>query len=238
VTRERLEAEGMAISTLGARLAVVQERVAEAAARSGRTADAVTLVGVCKTADRAAIDEAYAAGLRHFGENRVQDAAAKFGHDRPDDLTLHLIGHLQTNKARDAVRLFQVVHSADSERLLEALEHQAARFGLTLPVLLEVNVSGEASKQGIAPAAVEALAAHAFRQPHLRPRGLMTVAPLADEAEAVRPVFRGLRELRDRLVAAHPDWPLPDLSMGMTNDYTVAIEEGATLVRVGRAIFQ
>jgi pyridoxal phosphate enzyme (YggS family) len=227
----------MAVMTLAQRLTVVQERIAAAAARSGRPAAAVTLVAVCKTADRPAIDAAYAAGVRHFGENRVQEALAKFGQARPADLVLHLIGHLQTNKARDAVRLFQVIHSVDSEHLLDALERQAARADLTVPVLLEVNVSGEASKQGVAPAATEALATAAFARPHLRPRGLMTVAPLVDDAEQVRPVFRGLRALRDRLCAAHPDWQLPDLSMGMTNDYEVAIEEGATIVRIGRAIF-
>jgi pyridoxal phosphate enzyme (YggS family) len=227
----------MATMTVATRLAAVQERVAAAAARSGRAAATVTLVGVCKLADRPAIDEAYAAGLRHFGENRVQEALAKFDEWRPDGLVLHLIGHLQTNKARDAVRLFQVIHSADSAHVLDAIERQAARAGLTVPVLVEVNVSGEASKQGVAPEAAEALLTHAFDLPHLQPRGLMTVGPLVEDAEAVRPVFRALRELRDRLRDAHPAWELPDLSMGMTNDYPVAIEEGATLVRVGRAIF-
>jgi PLP dependent protein len=227
----------MTVTTLATRLAAVQERVAMAAARSGRSAETVTLIGVSKLADRPAIDEAYAAGLRHFGENRVQEALAKFGEGRPADLVLHLIGHLQTNKARDAVRLFQVIHSADSVHLLDAVDRQAARAGLTMPMLVEVNVSGEASKHGVAPEATEALVAHAFSLPNLQPRGLMTVGPLVDDAEAVRPVFRALRELRDRLRDAHPDWELPDLSMGMTNDFPVAIEEGATLVRVGRAIF-
>ena len=106
-----------------------------------------------------------------------------------------------------------------------------------MPVLVEVNISGEASKQGVAPEAAEGLLIHAFSQPHLRPRGLMTIAPLVDDAEVVRPVFRALRDLRDRIRDAHPTWELPDLSMGMTNDFTVAIEEGATLIRVGRAIF-
>ncbi len=222
---------------LAARLAAVQARVADAAARSGRPAEAVTIVGVCKTVGRPAIDAAYAAGLRHFGENRVQDAVAKFRPDDPDDLVLHLIGHLQTNKARTAVELFDVIHSADSRRLLDELARRAARAAGSLPILLEVNISGEASKHGLAPAEVEAVAAHAVGLAHLRLRGLMTVAPLVDDAELVRPVFRGLRELRDRLCECHSDWALPELSMGMTNDYPVAVEEGATLVRVGRAIF-
>ena len=222
---------------LAARLAAVRARVAEAAARSGRPAEAVTVVGVCKTVGRPAIDAAYAAGLRHFGENRVQDAVAKFRPDDPDDLVLHLIGHLQTNKARTAVELFDVIHSVDSRRLLDELERRAAHAAVNLPILLEVNISGEASKHGLAPAEVEAAAAHAMGLAHLRLRGLMTVGPLVDDAELVRPVFRGLRELRDRLCERHPDWALPELSMGMTNDYPVAVEEGATLVRIGRAIF-
>jgi hypothetical protein len=223
--------------SIASRLDQVRARVADAAARSGRHEDAVTLIGVCKTADRAAINEAYQAGLRHFGENRVQDALSKFGAARPPDVVLHLIGHLQTNKARAALGLFQVVHSVDSIRLLDELARQAGRAAQRLPVMLEVNVGGEATKHGVAPAGVEALAEHAFALPHLAPCGLMTVAPLVDEAEAVRPVFRALREIRDRLHERHPAWTLTDLSMGMTNDFEVAIEEGATHVRVGRAIF-
>jgi pyridoxal phosphate enzyme (YggS family) len=223
--------------TVADRLAQVRHRLAEAALRAGRSPEAVTLVGVCKMADRPAIDEAYAAGLRHFGENRVQEAQAKFGAGRPVDLVLHLIGHLQTNKARDAVRLFQIVESADSTRLLDELDRQAARAGRVMPVLLEVNIAGEASKQGASADEAEALAAHAFTRPYLQPRGLMTVAPLVDDAEAARPVFVALRGLRDRLCERHPDWSLPELSMGMTNDFEVAIEEGATIIRVGRAIF-
>lgn len=222
--------------SLRQRLSIVRERVAEAALRRGRVPGRVTIIGVSKTADRPAIDEAYAAGLRHFGENRVQEALDKFGGELPDDLTLHLIGHLQTNKARPAVRLFGVIHSVDSVRLLDELQRQAERAGVLVPVLLEINISGEAAKHGATPEAAEGLVAHAYAQPNLLPRGLMTVAPL-DDSEAVRPVFRALRELRDRLAEAHPEWSLPELSMGMTNDYPVAVEEGATLVRIGRAIF-
>jgi hypothetical protein len=223
--------------SLAERLALVQERVAAAAARSGRSASAVTIVGVCKTVSRPVIEAAYAAGLRHFGENRVQEAAAKFDANVPADLVLHLIGHLQTNKARPAVQLFQLIHSVDSIRLLDELERQAARQGRQLPVLLEVNISGEANKQGLAPQQVEAVAEHAAGLTQLQLRGLMTMAPLSDDMEATRPVFRRLRQLRDELAARHPAWSLVELSMGMTNDYPVAIEEGATLVRIGRAIF-
>ena len=150
---------------------------------------------------------------------------------------MHLIGHLQTNKARDAVRLFSVVHAVDSERLLDALQVQAARSGAIVTVLVEVNVSGEVGKHGVAPDATESLVVHAAGLPHLRLRGLMTVAPLVDDRRTSDRSFAPCAELRDRLADAHPDWQLPDLSMGMSNDYEVAITEGATLVRIGRAIF-
>ena len=183
------------------------------------------------------MDEAYALGLRHFGENRVQVAKAKFGAGRPDDLTLHLIGSLQTNKAREAVALFDLVHSVDRASLIEALAGAAAKAGRRLPLLLQVNIAGEESKQGCAPGEAEALALAVAAQPSLELRGLMTIAPLVATPEEARPVFRGLRQLRDDLQSAHPELRLPDLSMGMTNDFPVAIEEGATIVRVGRAIF-
>ena len=219
------------------RIAQVQERIAAAARRAGRDPDAVTLVAVSKTVDRAAVDEAYRAGLRQFGENRVQEAKAKFGSGRPADLTLHLIGTLQTNKAKDAVALFDVVQSVDRAGVVDALGKRAAQAGRRLPVLLEVNVAGEASKQGADPAEAPALVARLAGQEWLRLRGLMTMAPLVADQEETRPVFRALRRLRDDLRRADPGLELPDLSMGMTNDYPVAVEEGATIVRVGRAIF-
>jgi hypothetical protein len=225
------------MSSIAERLTVVREQIASACQRSGRSEKSVTLVGVTKSAARPAIDAAYAAGLRHMGENRVQEAVAKFGSDAPADLTLHLIGHLQTNKVRQATPLFQLIHSVDSERLIAALSERAARVGAPVSILIEVNMSGEVTKHGVAPFEAEALIAAAMGQPHVRPRGLMTVAPLVDDPEAVRPVFQALRRLRDELCLAHPDWLLPDLSMGMSNDFAVAIEEGATIVRVGRAIF-
>jgi pyridoxal phosphate enzyme (YggS family) len=225
--------------TLGlqGRIAQVQERIAAAARRAGRDPDAVTLVAVSKTVDRAAVDEAYRAGLRQFGENRVQEAKAKFGPGRPADLTLHLIGTLQTNKAKDAVALFDVVQSVDRAGVIDALGKRAAQAGRRLPVLLEVNVAGEASKQGSDPAEAPALVARLAGQEWLQLRGLMTMAPLVADPEETRPVFRALRRLRDDLRRANPGLDLPDLSMGMTNDYPVAVEEGATIVRVGRAIF-
>jgi pyridoxal phosphate enzyme (YggS family) len=221
---------------LAARIAIVRAEIAAAAMRAGRNPGAVTLVGVSKTVERPTVDAAYALGLRHFGENRVQVAKAKFGTDRPADLVLHLIGSLQTNKAREAVALFDLIHSVDRLSLIEALASAAERAGRRLPVLLQVNIAGEESKQGCGPDEATTLAAAIVARPTLELRGLMTMAPYV-MSEETRPVFRALRELRDDVRARHPDHPLPELSMGMTNDYAVAIEEGATIVRVGRAIF-
>jgi pyridoxal phosphate enzyme (YggS family) len=152
-------------------------------------------------------------------------------------MTLHLIGSLQTNKAKDAVALFDLVHSVDRASLVEALAKATEKVGRRLPVLLQVNIAGEESKQGCEPGEAEALALAIAAQPSLELRGLMTMAPLVADMEETRPVFRALRQLRDDLCRAHSELNLPDLSMGMTNDYPVAIEEGATLVRIGRAIF-
>jgi pyridoxal phosphate enzyme (YggS family) len=223
-------------TALATRIATVRAEIAAAAARAGRDPGTITLIGVCKTVERPTVDAAYAHGLRHFGENRVQVAKAKFGADRPADLVLHLIGSLQTNKARDAVALFDLIHSVDRLGLIEALASAATRAGRRLPVLLQVNIAGEESKQGCDPDEATALAAAIVAHPTLELRGLMTMAPYVPSEEA-RPVFRALRALRDELRGRHPDQPLPELSMGMTNDYGVAIEEGATIVRVGRAIF-
>lgn len=219
------------------RLTRVRERVAAAARRSGRRPEDVTLIAVSKTVERPAVDRAYTLGQRHFGENRVQVARAKFAAPCPVDLTLHLIGSLQTNKVREAVGLFAMVHSVDRPALVAELGKRAERAGLRLPILFEINVAGEASKQGAPPEEAAALIAEARRQPWLIPRGFMTMAPLVGDAEETRPVFRALRALRDEQQRANRDLELDELSMGMTNDYEVAIEEGATLVRIGRAIF-
>ncbi len=175
------------------------------------------------------VDEAVAAGQCWFGESKVQEAKAKIplvsGHAR-----WHLVGHLQTNKARDAVQLFELIHSVDSLKLARELDKWAERMGKTQAILLEVNVAAEKSKFGLPPDQVEPVLAEINQLPRLDPRGLMTIAPYGRDPEEARPYFRQLRELRDRL-------GLPELSMGMTGDFEVAIEEGATLVRVGTAIF-
>ena len=210
-------------------LAQVRERMAAACARAGRAPNEVTLVGVSKGFPAEAVAEAHAAGLRDLGENRVREAAGKIEllAARGVRPRWHLIGHLQRNKAKTAVELFGIIHSVDSVRLAQALSRRAHE---SVPILLEVNVAQEAGKFGFAPEEVTSALSTIEALPNLDVRGLMTVAPLTDDPERVRPVFRRLRELRD----AHG---LQELSMGMTGDFEVAIEEGATLIRVGRAIF-
>lgn len=223
--------------TLARRIDMVRSLIVEAAARAGRDAAEVTIVAVTKSVDRAAVDEAYALGLRSFGENRVQVAAAKFAAPLATDATLHLIGQLQTNKARPAVALFNLIESIDRPSLVEALDREAERHGRRLPVLIQVNVAQEEQKAGCPPEAAPDLVDRVRACRHLELRGLMTIAPLVDDSEQTRPVFRALRELRDQLMETDVASPLDILSMGMTNDYAVAIEEGATHVRIGRAIF-
>jgi pyridoxal phosphate enzyme (YggS family) len=189
----------------------------------------VTLIAVTKTIGIPAIEAAFNAGIRNFGENRVQEAQPKIeqlASLRPS-LIWHMVGHLQTNKAKTAVDIFDIIHSVDSLRLAETLsQHSQSK----LPVLIEVNVSGEATKSGfLLPEADEAVK-RIGRLPNIEVGGLMTIAPWGSDAEEVRPIFRRLRQLGDALGLRH-------LSMGMTDDFEVAIEEGATLVRIGRAIF-
>ena len=217
----------MRLATIAERVAHVRQRVERAAERAGRSPADITIVAVSKSVSPQAIEEAVAAGIAHVGENRVQEAAAKIPGLRGLPVTWHLVGHLQTNKAKTALELFDIIHSVDSLHLAEALSHRSQR---PLPVLLEVNVAGEASKFGFPPDEVAAAAQAVARLPRLDLRGLMTVAPFVKDPETARPVFRELRRLRDAL-------GLAELSMGMSDDFEVAIEEGATLVRIGRAIF-
>ena len=207
----------------------VQRRIEAAARRAGRLPESVTLVAVTKSATPRGVQAAYDAGLRHFGENRVQDAERKMEALAAlrDSVTWHMVGHLQTNKVSVAARLFAIIHSIDSVRLGEALNR---RLQSKLPVLLEVNVAGEATKHGFRPNDVEVASKAISRCAQLEIRGLMTMAPQTRDPERARPVFRRLRELAEQL-------RLPELSMGMTDDFEVAVEEGATMVRIGRAIF-
>ncbi len=215
----------------------VLDQVREAERRAGRPEGSVTVVGVSKTVGRDAVDRAYATGLRHFGENRVPDAKDKFDPPLPADALLHLIGYLQSNKARDAVALFDTIHSVDRASIIDALEKRADQADKRLRVLIQVNIAGEEQKHGCSSADAEELILSVAKCEHLDVCGLMTIAPLVSSPEETREVFRGLRELRDRLQSTHTGLDLSQLSMGMTNDYQVAIEEGSTLVRIGRAIF-
>lgn len=243
-------------------LAHVRERIALAARRAGRDPAEVTLVAVTKTHPVAVVQEAFRAGLRHFGENRVEEGRSKipaFGEwlaastEVAQGATWHMIGHVQSRKAADVLAHFDVVHSVDSLKLAERLNRLAERDAaslagrLPMPILLECNVSGEASKYGFAlsqwredrdlRSAFFDIVRRITHLPHLRLQGLMTMAPIVPVPEQSRPVFLALRALRDALVEEFPDLEWRHLSMGMTDDFEVAIEEGATLVRIGRAIF-
>jgi hypothetical protein len=224
--------------TLKENLEQVRGRMGTACERVGRRPEDVRLVVVTKTVGPPVIRALQALGVVDIGENRVQEAREK--QDALGGtlgLRWHLVGHLQRNKVRHALRLFERVHSVDSVRLAEEISRVAGGEGRVIPVLLEANVSGEASKFGFAPGELPA-ALDAMRSlPHLSIEGLMTMAPFVEDAEQTRPVFAGLRELRDRLRAAS-GLPLPHLSMGMTQDFEVAIEEGATMVRIGTALLR
>jgi PLP dependent protein len=222
-------------------VARVRERIATAARRAGRNPEEITLMGVSKTFPVERIREAHAAGLRVFGENRVQEFADKAGslHDL-SDAEWHLIGHLQSNKAVKAAELFGAVDSVDSVRLAEKLNGAAEKAGKTLPILIEINVGGEDAKSGVAPASeeLEQVLLAAPRWGNLRFRGLMTVPPYSENPEDARPFFRQLREIRDRIASRRlPAVEMDVLSMGMSHDFEVAIEVGSTCVRVGTAIF-
>jgi len=222
-------------------IAAIRERIAAAARRAGRSPSDVALMGVTKTHPPESIREAYAVGLRLFGENRVQEFAGKAA--SLTDLAgaeWHMIGHLQGNKATKAAELFTAVDSADSVKLAEKLDFAARALGKRLAVLIEINVGGEAAKSGIAPVSPELdqLLAAAPRFEALDFRGLMTVPPFAENPEDTRPFFRELRRLRDAVATRKlPAIAMDILSMGMSHDFEVAVEEGSTCVRVGTAIF-
>jgi PLP dependent protein len=222
----------VATTSIAANVESLRTRIASAATRTGRDPSSVTLVGA-SAASKGVTNEmvltAMDAGLRDFGENYIQEAQQRIAElgPRATDATWHFIGHLQSNKAGAAAALFETIESVDSVKLARALSKRAEK---PLRVLLEVNVAGEASKYGLTPAEVAAAVSEARGLPNIDLVGLMTMAPEVDDAEAVRPVFRTLRELAEAN-------GLRELSMGMTNDFEVAVEEGATMVRIGRALF-
>jgi len=237
------------------RLAAVRERIAAAAARAGRDPATIRIIAVTKGHPLQVAREVAEAGLPDLGENRVQEALGKMEAWPEAPVSWHLVGHLQRNKAKLVVGRFDLIHSLDSVRLADALEQAAAARDLVQDLLIEVNVAGEEQKTGCPAAEVPALVEHAAKLAHLRLRGLMTMAPYTDDVAVQRRAFAGLRELRDRLTAdgwsgARSQGPgarqndrqadggrLEELSMGMTNDYEAAVEEGATMVRLGTALF-
>lgn len=223
------------MTELEARMADIGRRIEAACSRAGRNPSDVRLMAVSKTQSPDDIAEVAALGIDTFGENKVQEARTKIPLC-PGRLHWHLVGHLQSNKAREAVRLFEMIHAVDSLRLLEILDRVAAEEGRKLPVCLEVNVSGERSKFGMSPEDVPAVLEAANRLHAVMPVGLMTIPPAAADPAEARPFFRALRELRDRMRAAS-GLELSELSMGMSDDFEVAIEEGATWIRVGTLLF-
>lgn len=228
----------LAADDIGQRLRVLTQRISRAAEKAGRDPSGVTLLAVTKGHPAEVVVQAARAGLRLFGENRVSEGVAKIEAASAvfSGLTWRLIGSLQTNKAKRALQYFSAVESLDRERLASRLEALLAAEGRTLPVLLELNLGQEPTKSGAAPEAVQALAAAILAQPHLDLRGVMTVPPWTEDPEGARPFFRRLVEIRDRL-SDRFGRPLPEVSIGMSHDFEVAVEEGSTEVRLGTALF-
>lgn len=219
------------------RLQYVQHEIYEACKRSGRDSKEVTLIAVSKTKPVSMIQEAMDAGQTVFGENKVQELCSKYDH-LPDGLSWHLIGHLQRNKVKYIVDKVALIHSVDSLRLAETISQEAVKHDCTVPVLIEVNVAQEDTKFGVTPDETVSLIAQIAQLPHIQVKGLMTIAPYVEDPEENRPVFRKLKELSVDIKAKNMNNVCMDiLSMGMTNDYVVAVEEGATMVRVGTGIF-
>ena len=216
-------------------LVTIQARIDNACTRAGRPAASVRLMAVSKNQPPDVVSAAAGLGLTLFGENRVQEAKLKIP-ACPGRLRWHLIGHLQSNKCRDAVALFEMIHGVDSLDLAREINKWAEKSAKTMPILLEVNVAGESSKFGYPPERVLAELAEINRLPRIELHGLMTIAPWSQDPEKVRPVFRGLRNLKEKCEQAM-GVPLTELSMGMSGDFEVAIEEGATIVRIGTLLF-
>ena len=215
----------------------VEERVQRACARSGRDRNEVTLIAVSKTKPIEMLEEIYATGERHFGENKAQELKMKY-ENMAKDIKWHMIGHLQTNKVKYIADKVSMIHSVDSLKLAETINKEAAKHDRVIPVLVEVNVAEEDSKFGVTTEKTLALVEEIAKLPNIHVQGLMTIAPFVDDPEENRPVFRKLKELSVDIDSKNiNNVNMTDLSMGMTGDFEVAIEEGATLVRVGTAIF-
>jgi len=223
--------------SVGENVREVQEQIGEACIRAGRDPEEVTVMAVTKNHDASAVTDAYEAGIRCFGENRVQEAASKY-EDPPEDLDLHLIGHLQRNKAKSAVGLFSTVQSVDRVETAEALHKHCDAAGTRMRILLEVNASGEENKYGVRGGdALRDVLDGVLELGSLDPIGLMTLAPFTSDEQAIRRSFRELYRLFTMLSRSYPDVGFSVLSMGMTNDYGLAVEEGSTMVRLGTRLF-
>lgn len=221
----------------------IREQIVSACSKINRDPAEITIVAVTKNRSPAQIKEAIGAGIYDIGENRVQEAAVKFKDLQPaisdSQLRWHMVGHLQTNKVKETVKMFVCIQSVDSLRLAEEINKQAAKMGKVQNIMLEVKTSPEATKFGLKPQEVLATTQGLTRFKNLKILGLMTIAPWFDDAEQARPYFRQLRQLRDEINSSSAiGYRMADLSMGMTDDFTVAIEEGSTMVRLGRAIFE
>lgn len=222
----------------------IKGQIGQICAKIGRNPSEITIVAVAKGRNAQQIQQVLEAGIKDIGENRVQEAADKYNQLHPlyhgrEDIKWHMVGHLQTNKVKEAVKIFDLIHSVDSLRLAEEIDKQAAKINKVQDILLEVKTSAEESKYGFSPEEVAKSVKEIARLKNVSMQGLMTIAPLVDNPEKARPYFRMLRDLRDRINGLPtPGSRLPALSMGMTDDFAVAIEEGANIVRLGRAIFE
>lgn len=222
---------------LSENLKEVEERIRRACVRSGRNRNDVTLIAVSKTKPAEVLQEAYDLGIRTFGENKVQELTEKYDL-LPGDIQWHMIGHLQRNKVKYIIDKTELIHSVDSLRLAETIEKEAEKHDMICDVLIEVNVAGEESKYGVDPEELNDLIMEISRFRHVRVRGLMTIAPFVENPEENRPIFARLRKLSVDIASKNIDnITMSVLSMGMTNDYETAIEEGATMIRVGPGIF-
>jgi pyridoxal phosphate enzyme (YggS family) len=238
ILSENRKGSWILVSNIMMNVEKVRQSIRQAALRAGRDPNAVTLIAVSKTRPVEEILEAMAAGVTHLGENRVQEMKEKWGPLEGKGVVWHLIGSLQTNKVKQALEMANLIHALDRDSLLDELVRQAARRGVPCDALVQVNVSGEASKHGLSPGDLVPFLRRVSQQQWVRVRGLMTMAPLSDDPEQARPHFRRLRMLAEEVrELAMPNVQMDHLSMGMSGDYEVAVEEGATLVRVGTAIF-
>ena len=228
------------METIKKKLEKINEKIKKAALKANRSTEDIKLVAVTKTATVEQIKEAISAGVKTIGENKVQEAKGKYQVLSADiaDIEWHLVGHLQTNKVKYAIEIFDLIHSVDSIKLAEEIDKRSLQFGIMTNILVEVNVSGEETKYGIKPEEVEPFLKEISEFSRIKVRGLMTIAPIAEDKEEVRPYFRKLRELSEKIENKNiKNVKMDYLSMGMTDDFEVAIEEGANMVRIGRGIF-